>query len=84
MADEIQVHDADFKPKRRGRRPMTQIDDLLKKVAQHPGQWCSKEYPDKEADSVLRQLKGQYQNLDVASMRRGENRREVFVMLLED
>jgi hypothetical protein len=82
MSD-IKVHDETFTPRRRGRRPITKIDDLLQTVAENPGSWCSKDYPEKEAASVIRQLKTQYQNLDVASMRDGDTRR-VFVMLLED
>lgn len=81
MSD-IEVHDDTFAPKRRGRRPMIKIDDLLKTVTENPGKWCSKDYPEKEAASVIRQLKSQFANLDVASTREGELRR-VFVMLLE-
>lgn len=74
---DIKVLNADFEPKRRGRRPVVDITALLDAVNSHPGSWVSLELSEREAGSVVRQLK-EYVDLEWASTKTGEGRRTVY------
>lgn len=77
MSD-IKVQDVDFEPKRRGRRPVVNIQPLIDAADANEGQWVSQELSEREAGSVLRQIK-EYEGIDVASSKSGEDRRIVYI-----
>ena len=80
MGQQIRVLDADFEPKRRGRRPVVDITELLDAATSHPGQWVSQELSEREAGSVTRQLK-EREEFEWASTKAGDDRRVVYVRI---
>lgn len=78
----VTIHEQGFMPKRRGRRPMTTIDDLVDNLQRNPSTWVSKEYEENEAASVIRQIKSRYTNIEVASIKEN-GKRKVYIRFIE-
>lgn len=79
---EVKIHDPGFMPKRRGRRPMTTISDLVDNLQRNPQVWVSKKYEENEASSVIRQIKSRYDNIEVASIKE-DGKREVYIRFID-
>lgn len=80
---EVTIHEEGFMPKRRGRRPMTMITDLVENLQRNPNVWVSKTYPEPEAASVIRQIKSKYDNIEVASIK-DDGRRTVYIRFIDN
>ena len=82
MSDQngFNVHEQSFEPPRRGRTPLSTPYSLIDAATKAEGRWVSKSYPDKVAQSLVRQIKNKFDQdlVEVASLRNGENR-DVYV-----
>lgn len=77
----VTVHDTNFEPPRRGRTPLVRIEGLINAAADYPGQWVSKDYEERVANSVVRQIKTKYDlgSVEVCSLRNDDKTRTVYV-----
>jgi len=58
------------------------VDDLIAYAQKHPGQWISKAFEERVANSVVRQVKSKYendQNMEICSLREGQDTRTVYI-----
>lgn len=78
MSDiEPTIHNQGFTPRKSGRTPLVDVNELIAVAAKHQGKWISKKYTNKEAQSVAGQLKRK--GYEVVSNAVDADHREVYV-----
>lgn len=77
MDEKPKVHPESFTPRSVGRTPIVDINGLIAEAARHEGLWISKVYTNREASSVMGQLKRR--GYDCSSNVVDADHREVYV-----